>query len=555
MNSSPVGAEQRRAAVEAVVRRLGVELREPSQPIPKNAEICNVHDGEEELTGGEEDADDSVNVSPGTLADVLKISVADATRILKEQPLQVARDIAARAATALKSTEVDGDEQFGRWLPMDRYSLDQVPCNLVEGDQRTYHFKGADEHVWVAGSGKGDEGKRFCSLQVVVRFVNGDKTELYAGQPWPEICFRGQGKRVTAEERAAWHPKVWVRFQPKAWYDEATCLKYAKERFRTVTDAARREGRESVLIVDNLYGQTTDEFKTALLRYSNTKVHLLPGGVTDLIQLIDAGFGYLVKFFMGEFHSAWMLEGDNLAKWTEGMVAWQQRAHMTWMLAPAYEKACQQYDFEKVARKLGMLLTIGDEPCEGIKLQGLGEVSFTDSDGGSEGANSDDDTVDDDSDDDTVDLTDETMAVAADVAAEEEGGEEELVYETSDDEEDDTDPQCAAAAAAVGSPSAPLGFEICTEELKHENDVIGKTIMVKLASPPLEEAEYGWYRGHVQKQAPGVKFSFLVCFNKEDTMGIVPPRYNKDKKNLPAYVPLPVTPENRGIIWYLLKKC
>ena len=40
---------------------------------------------------------------------------------------------------------------------------------------------------------------------------------------------------------------------------------------------------------------------------------------------------------------------------------------------------------------------------------------------------------------------------------------------------------------------------------------------------------------------------------KEGTMGIVPPRYNKDKKNLPAYVPLPVTPETRGIIWLPLK--
>jgi hypothetical protein len=40
-------------------------------------------------------------------------------------------------------------------------------------------------------------------------------------------------------------------------------------------------------------------------------------------------------------------------------------------------------------------------------------------------------------------------------------------------------------------------------------------------------------------------------------MGIAPPRYNKnkDKKNVPAYVPLPVTPDNRDIIWYLQKKC
>jgi hypothetical protein len=312
VNSKPVvTVQQRRAAVGGLVRRLGATLRVGERrPIPQNAEFVN-------LTSGDEDAeDDSVKAAPEALAAALEISVADATRILEGQPLEVARELAARAATALSSVEPDGTEHFGRWLPNDRYSLDQVPCNLVEGDMRTYNDKGRDQHVWVAGSGKGDEGKRFCTLQLVVRFVDGDKDALYAGQPWPEICFRGQGLRITAKERAAWHPQVpfpplaftwrfflqvWVRFQPKAWYDEATCLKYAKERFPTITADARRRGRESVLITDNLHGQTTYDFKDVLYRRASTKVHLLPGGVTDLIQLIDAGFGYLVKYYIGEY--------------------------------------------------------------------------------------------------------------------------------------------------------------------------------------------------------------------------------------------------------------
>jgi hypothetical protein len=448
------------------------------------------------------------------------------------------------------STEPD----FGRWLPQDRFSLDQVPCNMVEGDMRTYNEKGDKVHVWVAGAGNGDESKRYCTLQLVVCFVNGDTAARYRGQPWPEICFRGKGMRISQREKDAWHPKVWVRFQPKAWYDAETCNRYATERFPTITSEARRQNRESVLLTDNLHGQTTDDFKEALWTLSRTKVHLLPAGVTDLIQVIDGGFGYLVKLKMGENHSDWMIEGDNLTRWTTGMAAWEQRAHMTHMLAAGYEAACQKFDFEKVARKLGNLMTIGDEPYEGIVLQGIGPVSFTDADGGSEGVDSD---SDDDDDDDTVDLS------GPDEEKEEEDEDGELVHgelepESSDDEEDDTDPLGAAAVAGVGVAVAPAGFDISTKKLKVENDIIGSPILVKLASPPLEEAEYGWYRGVVKCRAsPGdliinPSCPMIIRFKKDETMGIVPPRYNKDAKKVFATVPLPVTPEHRGITWHLL---
>ena len=43
------------------------------------------------------------------------------------------------------------DPTWGRWLPEDRLSIDQVPCNLREGDGRTYADAGA-KRVWLAGS-------------------------------------------------------------------------------------------------------------------------------------------------------------------------------------------------------------------------------------------------------------------------------------------------------------------------------------------------------------------------------------------------------------------
>lgn len=81
--------------------------------------------------------------------------------------------------------------KWGRWLPFDRISIDQVPCNLREGGGRTYEDKGS-KRVWLVGS-KVDCGKRFCTLQVAARCGNGDLTKPRNGQPKITIVFRGQG--------------------------------------------------------------------------------------------------------------------------------------------------------------------------------------------------------------------------------------------------------------------------------------------------------------------------------------------------------------------------
>ena len=153
------------------------------------------------------------------------------------------------------STTAPLHETWGRWLPQDRISIDQVPCNLREGDGRTYAEVGS-KRVWLVGC-KQDDGKRFCTLQVAARCSNGSPDVPRRGQPRLSIIFRGTGKRISPEERAAWHPDVWVRFQKKAWADEAMCEDYALVEMAEITAAARLAGRESVAIFDNLHGQTT----------------------------------------------------------------------------------------------------------------------------------------------------------------------------------------------------------------------------------------------------------------------------------------------------------
>jgi hypothetical protein len=72
------------------------------------------------------------------------------------------------------------DEKWGRWLPRNRLSHDQVGINLREGLQHTYDEKGA-KRVWIAGS-PADDGKRFATLNITSRAVC-DESKPRRGQP------------------------------------------------------------------------------------------------------------------------------------------------------------------------------------------------------------------------------------------------------------------------------------------------------------------------------------------------------------------------------------
>ena len=143
---------------------------------------------------------------------------------------------------------------YCRWLPEDRISIDQVPCNLREGDGRTYADVGS-KRVWLAGN-KHDDGKRFCTLQVAARCANGAP-----GTP--------------------------------------------------------RHGQPRLTILDNLHGQTTMTHLTNLAR-NGCKRHLLPAGTTDELQLIDAGVGHALKTEMAHLHDEWLVRDthlEQLVKW------------------------------------------------------------------------------------------------------------------------------------------------------------------------------------------------------------------------------------------------
>jgi len=192
------GAERNEAAFAAVTAKLGRSLQRGLRMGP-----AAVGGDDEIVINDNDDAGKSTPTPPtaGEVAAALGVTVEQATALLGPEPLKAAREINSSRGSSEMSprleVELSAENCQGRWHNVDRYSLDQVPCNLVNGDARTYNTKGGNVPVWVAGSGKGDDGKRFCSLQLCIRCDNGDPSKLFHGQPKPEVCFRGQGKVIS----------------------------------------------------------------------------------------------------------------------------------------------------------------------------------------------------------------------------------------------------------------------------------------------------------------------------------------------------------------------
>ena len=353
------------------------------------------------------------------------------------------------------------------------------------------------------------------------------------------------GKRITKEERAAWHKDVRVRFQPKAWYDEEMCEQYALEEVKEITAESRKAGRESVAIFDNLSGQTTPLHLKNLAK-NKCKRHLLPAGMTDELQLVDDGVGFALKNEMGRLHDNWLMEEGNLEMWTAGgkeFPMWQKRVLITQLAAPAWENICGRFDFEKAATRLGMRMTINGSGDQHIRIQGVETYSFCDADGGAAGAESDEEGVDPEEEEEEnadVALTDSSddeagvAAGAADSSNEEEGAAagaaadgEEDEYEGNFDSSDEEDDTAGGVADTIGGAVAPAGYELVEgcpplDTEMDKNEMIGKTILHGWDS----KAATGWFIGTVQsrnlsatdlKKTPTA--NFVIKYNSKTSDG------------------------------------
>ena len=180
-------------------------------------------------------------------------------------------------------------------------------------------------------------------------------------QPRLAIIFRGQGKRISAAERAAWDPRVDVYFQKNAWADRAFCLNWTRRTWRAHVEQHHTAAppppdetgtppphvasfEETLHLFGNLDGQTHEAHTTALKVETNSRPYFYPFGETDNLAPPDAGYGKDAKFETGVELGKWLDDAGNLEKWESNkLTASDRRILMAVWAASAKERVDKKY--------------------------------------------------------------------------------------------------------------------------------------------------------------------------------------------------------------------
>jgi len=273
------------------------------------------------------------------------------------------------------------DDTYGLYMPYRRLNVDQVPLPFINGAETTYDDIGA-KRVRINGLQSG-LNKRQATAQLCIR---GGPLPAAAGlipvlqQPKVAIIFRGTGQRISQMEKDGYHDDVTVLWQAKAWVDRQTANAWVRDVIAPLVAADKKAGiadddSRYLLLADNLDAQTHDTFRSELKRLQ-VDLHLLPPGKTDFAQPIDAGFGRVVKLYMGEEMDKWLDDDNNLERWeSNALSASDRRILMTHWLGHAYKKASEDWNqVTKYWEHTGGLMTItGDFGASKLKFDGVNE--------------------------------------------------------------------------------------------------------------------------------------------------------------------------------------
>lgn len=177
--------------------------------------------------------------------------------------------------------------KYGRFAGRNRFHVDQVPLEFG-GTEKTYEKKGA-KRVHVKKS-KVDMERRVASLQLCFCAEGPQRVK-------PGICFRAtpakkangdvnpsRPQHANLKKDLKKMPKsIDVYFQPKAWFDTATSLQFA----RNFKNQARPSNEEKLLGLDNLNSQCSPDFIHSM-RKSSVQLCYTPADCTDLCAVTDA---------------------------------------------------------------------------------------------------------------------------------------------------------------------------------------------------------------------------------------------------------------------------
>ena len=255
--------------------------------------------------------------------------------------------------------------KYGRWLPRNRYNIDQVPLPFVIDQDKTYDFTG-NKQVWVSQLSTGLD-KRQATLQLCIR-AEGEQNVK------PALAFRGKGNVSTAE-RAEYGKGVNVYFQECAWMDSKINMEWVSRTL--VAGIGRDTQEEKVIFAGNVGFPQEKQFHKACRKDMDAVIYLLPQNHTDKFQPVDVGCGRLVKAKIGEAVERWLEEDDNLELWHDKVSARTRRILMSKWTAEAWkELSADTQLFKKLFQKTGCLITADGSDDDHIKRQALEGYTF-----------------------------------------------------------------------------------------------------------------------------------------------------------------------------------
>jgi hypothetical protein len=264
--------------------------------------------------------------------------------------------------------------KYGRFPPHLMYHMDQVPLPFSSGSKKTLNMKGEQCSIRDPVGSGGD--KRFCTLQVTI-CAQADEQRVKL-----EIIFRGQGKTLSAEERACYAglDNINIRWQKKAWADERITLEYL-EAFRVAT----LDQGEVLLGMDNHGAQATPVCR-AFFKLLGIQPVFTPANSTDCTSPVDHHVGQSLKLKIGKRYQT-CLEA-NREVWEKdvedgGLSASRKRMLVATWASEAWEEVCRenQWMIRQAFVKTGFLVAKDGSENGLIELEptraGVAAVPYT----------------------------------------------------------------------------------------------------------------------------------------------------------------------------------
>ena len=389
------------------------------------------------------------------------------------------------------------DEKWGRFPPHKRAGGDQVPLEFITGHFDTSWTKKGEQRVEVKTPSDALR-KRYCTGHL--HFFADRPVEK---QPCVALVYRGKGIRISAAEKEAYHPRVRVYWQPKAWVDRPT-LAAITTGFLEDEKKAYGDKEPGLWLGDNLDCQTRPEFR-AQMAEGNFLVKCYPPGTSDKGPApVDNGMGAQWKAKIGELQER-DLEDDVFAeKWDNNtMTASEKRVKLSHWAGEAWDWClAQEKSVRRYLEKAGALMTKDGTGDDLIALEGLPK-----------------------------DHKYEFMHVEVDTEAAEEDDleeeEEENPDETPDadieephlsDLYDDVTEDPTRMEVCTEDPDPPEGYEFIDEcpAVANKKEMMGKHILFRW--------DCGWAQGVIKRRhTKGSLYNYFVLYKVEGDDGALAP--------------------------------